>query len=210
MAGPRGRFEGGRVLACVALALGAMTAAVLATHAGEEGARALIRATARTSLPLFLAAFVASSLRRLWRHPVSAWMLRNRRQLGLGFALSHAIHLAAIVALATQWPSSYATTSAVTRYGGGLGFLAAGLLAATSSDAAVRRLGARRWRALHRAGVWYLFGIFALNYGPAMFFEPRYAPASLAVWAALALRIAAWRVTRARGTSSPRETPRSA
>jgi methionine sulfoxide reductase heme-binding subunit len=211
MAARREGFEGGRVLAASALALGAMAAAVLVVDGtGEEGVRALIRATARTSLPLFLAAFLASSLRRLWRRPLTAWLLRNRRQLGLSFAVSHAIHLAAIVALATRFPSSFGTTDAVTRYGGGLGFVMVALLAVTSSDAAVRWLGPARWRALHRIAVWYLFGIFALNYGPAVFFDPRYAPASLAIFAALVIRVAAWRATRARGKSSLPAPVRSA
>jgi methionine sulfoxide reductase heme-binding subunit len=203
MAARREGFEGGRVLAANALALAAMAALVLAIDGtGEDGVRALIRATARTSLALFLAAFLASSLRRLWRHPLTAWLLRNRRQLGLSFAVSHAIHGAAIVALATRFPTSFGTTNAVTRYGGGLGFVVVALLAATSNDAAVRRLGAARWRALHRVGVWYLFGIFALSYGPAVFFDPWYAPASAAIFAAAAIRFAAWRATRARRTSS--------
>ena len=213
MAKERGRLEGTAVWVAAALALAAMTAAVLAIEGtGEAGVRALIRATARSSLPLFLAAFVASSARRLWRHPFTAWLLRNRRQLGLSFATSHAIHLAAIVALATQWPDSFdAGASAATRYGGGLGFVLIALLAATSNDASVRRLGLRRWRTLHRVGVWYLFGIFLLNYGFAVLAKPSYAPASAAVFAALGLRIAAWRkgATRATGTSSPRAPARS-
>jgi DMSO/TMAO reductase YedYZ heme-binding membrane subunit len=202
MAPRRGGFEGGRVLAACAVALGATAALVLAVDGtGEPGLRALIRTTARTSLPLFLAAFLASSLRRLWRRPITAWLLRNRRWLGLSFAVSHAIHLAAIVALATRFPSGFGATSAVTRYGGGLGFVAVALLAATSNDAAVRRLGPSRWRTLHRICVWYLFGIFALSYGPAAFFDPWYAPASAAIFAAAAIRFAAWRTRRAAHTA---------
>jgi DMSO/TMAO reductase YedYZ heme-binding membrane subunit len=206
-----GGFERGRVLAAATFGLAVMTAFVLAIDGtGEQGVRALIRATARTSLLLFLAAFLASSLRRLWRHPLTAWLLRNRRQLGLSFAISHAIHLAAIVALATGHPTSFGTTSALTRYGGGLGFVIVAVLAATSNDASVRRLGAARWKTLHRVGVWYLFGIFALNYGPAVFFDPTYAPASAAIFAAAATRFAAWRATRAKGKSSLPAPARSA
>jgi len=39
---------------------------------------------------------VASSLRRLWPTPASAWLLRNRRWLGLSFATAQATHLVAI------------------------------------------------------------------------------------------------------------------
>ncbi len=192
MAG-RSRLEGWPIVGGSAFALAVMAGIVLvADGAQEEGVRALIRASARTSLALFLAAFVASSARRLWRTDATAWLLRNRRYLGVSFAVSHALHLAAIVTLAARWPESFwSKTSDVTLFGGGLGYLFIFALTLTSNDAAVRGLGLARWRLLHRAGVWYLFGIFLLNYGPAFLASPAYLPASLAVLAALGIRIAA-------------------
>jgi DMSO/TMAO reductase YedYZ heme-binding membrane subunit len=190
---PRARsaFEGWPLVGWSALALGALCALLLARYGtGEDGLRLLIRVTARTSLALFLPAFAASSLRRLWRSPASAWLLRNRRQVGVSFAVSHALHLAAILALAARFPASFAP-GAVTVVGGGIGYVFIAAMTATSSDAAVRRLGARRWRLLHRTGLWVLFAIFASSYLAAPFVDPRYAPAALAVLAALGLRIAA-------------------
>jgi DMSO/TMAO reductase YedYZ heme-binding membrane subunit len=167
----------------------------------EAGVRALIRSTARTSLALFLLAFVASSLRRLWRTDVTAWLLRNRRYVGLSFAVSHGLHLAAIVMLARGWPESFWTqTPATTVYAGGLGFVLVGLMAATSSDAAVRWMGQRGWKRLHAIGAWYLFGVFALSYGTRGFVRPSYLPATIAVYVAAGLRIAARR--RAAGESA--------
>lgn len=193
MAARRGPFEGWPIVAWSALGLASMAALLLAVEGPDEaGVRALIRATARTSLVLFLAAFLASSARRLWRSPATAWLLRNRRYLGVSFALSHGLHLLAIVGLARVWPDSFwEKTSLVTLLGGGLGYVFVAAMAATSSDAAVGALGMRRWKLLHRIGAWYLFGIFLLNYGPAGFFSPAYVPASAAVIAALGLRIAA-------------------
>ena len=89
------------------LALVAMCGALLLQHgAGEEGLRVLIRATARTSLVLFAGAFAASGLRRVWRSPASAWLVKNRRYVGLSFAVSHGLHLAAILAAASSVASS--------------------------------------------------------------------------------------------------------
>jgi DMSO/TMAO reductase YedYZ heme-binding membrane subunit len=158
---------------------------------GEGGVRAVIRWTARSSLALFLATFVASSLRRLWRAPASAWLLRNRRALGLSFAVSHALHLAGILALAATVPE--ATFEPATVVGGGLGYAFVAAMAATSSDAAMRRLGARRWKLLHRTGSWLLFAIFAQSYLPRAVASPVYAPLGLAVAGALGLRLLAWR-----------------
>src|SRR5262249_41186295 len=64
-----------------------------------SGIRMIIRGTARISLTLFCLAFGASAFYRLWPNAWTRWQLRNRRHLGLGFALSHAIHLAAVIAL---------------------------------------------------------------------------------------------------------------
>jgi len=58
------------------------------------------RATARTSVVFFTAAFAASALRRRWPNGATAWMLRNRRQLGVSYAASHFIHLLLILAVA--------------------------------------------------------------------------------------------------------------
>jgi hypothetical protein len=51
-----------------------------------------IRATARTSCILFLSAFVATSLRRIWSNKFTAWLLQNRCYLGLSMAVSHTYH----------------------------------------------------------------------------------------------------------------------
>ncbi len=202
---PRSRrgLEGWPIVGWSAGALLAMCGLLLTVYgAQEQGLRVVIRATARTSLLLFLAAFLASSLRRLWRVRATAWLLRNRRQLGVSFACSHALHLAAILVLASGWSESFwERTSATTIYGGGIGYVFVLAMTATSSDAAVRWLGGRRWKLLHTAGAWYLFGVFAFSYGPAGFFKPGYWMASAAVLAALGIRIAA--VARQRPQKSP-------
>ena len=61
--------------------------------------RGVIRITARTSVALFLLAFTASSLWQLWPNAWTRWQRQNRRYLGVSFAASHGIHLAALVAL---------------------------------------------------------------------------------------------------------------
>ena len=193
MAAKRGRLEGWPIVGWSALALVSMAGVLLGVYGTqEEGVRVLIRATARTSFVLLLAAFVASSARRLWRNGATSWLLRNRRYLGVSFAASHALHLAGILTLVTRWPDSFwSKTSNATIFGGGLGYLFVAAMTLTSSDAAVRRLGLSRWKLLHRVGIWVLFGIFVLTYGPAGLSHPTYLPASFACIGALGLRIAA-------------------
>src|ERR1043165_3907195 len=93
-------MNGWPIVGWATLAVAAGAGAVLAV-AGTDGygIRMAIRATARTSVVLFALAFAASALRRRWPNAFTTWLLRNRRQLGVSFASSHAIHLLTILAL---------------------------------------------------------------------------------------------------------------
>ncbi|HEX8062443.1 MAG TPA: hypothetical protein VF535_04430, partial [Allosphingosinicella sp.] len=91
-------FEAWRLLRILMIAtLAATAAAWLLWGGGVEGARAAIRLTARISLLLFLAAFLASPLHRLAAGRLTSWLRRNRRYFGLGFAWSHLVHLVFII-----------------------------------------------------------------------------------------------------------------
>ena len=130
----------------------------------ESGLRLVIRATARTSVALFLGAFLASALRSRWPGPATTWLLQNRRYVGLGFAVSHLLHLLAILSLHDVAPEAFADVPWVTLMVGGGGFVVVGIMAATSSDAAVRWLGPSRWQNLHRFGLYYLWIVFTVTY----------------------------------------------
>jgi DMSO/TMAO reductase YedYZ heme-binding membrane subunit len=191
-----GRFEGPRLLGWLTLACALLAALAFVVEGGpgEEGIRAIVRSTARTSIVLFLAAFTATSLRRLWRAPATAWLLRNRRWVGLSMAASHAGHLAALVALAVVSAEARADMGATTLLGGGLGYAFLAAMAATSNDRAVARLGARRWRALHRTGGWVLWAIFALSYVPRALASSGYVPLAALVLGGAALRLGGGRL----------------
>ena len=189
MARRREWLEGPILLLWAALGLAALAAAVLHAHgSGEPAVRALLRATAGCSLALFLMAFAASGLHWLARRPASAWLLRNRRWVGLSMALSHAAHLAAIVVLASRWPAAGAAIPPATRVAGSFGYVVLAALVVTSNDRAVARLGARRWRALHRSGCWLLWLVFALSYAPGAAESPGHAFATGSLAAVAVLR----------------------
>jgi hypothetical protein len=190
------------VLAVAAAAFALLYAAIAASAGvGEEGLRICIRASARVSVVLFTLAFSASSLHALWRTPASAWCLRNRRQLGLAFALSHFLHLIFLAWLAAAVPGSLDRSPGVL-LGGGLAYVAIALMAATSSDRAQAWLGMRRWRRLHRVGAWYVWILFAQSYLPRALASPAYLPLALLMLAAPALRLlAVLRARRARAAA---------
>jgi hypothetical protein len=199
------RYRGWAITGWNALALVVMSALVLAAAGtGEDGVRMLIRATARSSALLFLVAFLARPVRQLWRTDATAFALRNRRYFGVSMAVSHLIHGLAIVWLFAAFPGAY-QANATTLAGGGLGFVFIALMAATSSDAAVKALGRARWQALHRTGAWYVWFIFWFTFPPdaERGWDLLHAVAVAAFTAAPLVRAAAWLKTRRKAAAAP-------
>lgn len=168
----------------------ALTGAMLLSQPDLESARRLVRVTARVSLLLFLLAFTASACWRRWPAGWSAWLMRHRRQVGLLFATSHACHAVGIACVAA-WaaPELWAQLSPPpSRWIGGAGYVAIVLMASTSFDGAVRRLGQVRWQTLHRTCahvIWLVFVLACLKRVGAM---PAYALPLFALLGAMLLR----------------------
>jgi methionine sulfoxide reductase heme-binding subunit len=92
--------KGWWLVAYTAVVVGGLVGAILAqSGVTAEGLHLVLRATARTSLVLFLAAFVAASLRAIRPGGLADWLAENRRYLGISFAASHSFHFAAIIGL---------------------------------------------------------------------------------------------------------------
>jgi DMSO/TMAO reductase YedYZ heme-binding membrane subunit len=182
------------VLASGALALGLASGA-----APDERWQHAARYTARLAFLLFLPVYVASSWHRLAPGAASRFVLRGRRSFGLAFATAHTVHLCALTTYqisVRQWPD------AVTLIVGGGAFAVMFAMVATSSDAAVRRLG-RRWRQIHALGIHWLWFVFSFSYaGRVAEGRLAFAPLLAAALAGLGLRLAAARA-RARRRAAP-------
>jgi hypothetical protein len=63
-----------------------------------EGLRTLLHLTARTTFVFFVCAFAGNALRDLWPGAILAWISRQRDWYLLAVAVSHTLHLAAIIA----------------------------------------------------------------------------------------------------------------
>lgn len=144
----------GALFGLIAVALG-----LIAGDSPAQQALLAARWTARAALPLFLVAYLASSLTRLWPGDVTRALVRRRRQWGLGFALAHSIHLVALginvlIFAPRAWP---------TLVGGGLAYVMIYLMALTSNNWSMRKLG-RNWKRLHWFGLHYTWLIFTISY----------------------------------------------
>jgi len=151
-----------------------------------------VRLTARTSVTLFLAAFTAAALFRLWPNGWTRWQRQNRRYLGVAFAVSHGVHLAAIFWMQHVQPVEFAQrVNAITWVGGGLAYVFIAAMAATSFDRTAAMIGPRAWKILHTVGSYYIWLIFANSYIGRALAMPEYIPAAAIVVLALGLRVAA-------------------
>src|SRR5215813_14322972 len=112
-----------------------------------EIAQAMTRLTARVSAIIFFFVFTASSWHRLSPGEWSASLLKNRRRLGVTFAYSHTIHLCCFIAF--FWLSGGRPLLSTVIIGGGA-YVAMYAMALTSNDRAVKKLGAKNWKRLHK------------------------------------------------------------
>src|SRR5260370_21290064 len=107
-----GLLNGWTLTGMLSLAVALMAVGIAAAHQFDvEGMRAVIRATARTSLLFFCLAFSAAVLHRLWPNDWTRWQRRNRRYLGVAFGVSHGVHAIAIVSLILVAPELFCSAA---------------------------------------------------------------------------------------------------
>ena len=182
------------------IGVAAVAAGIAAGGSPAEQAELAARWTARAALPMFLVTYLASSLYRLNPTDTTRGILRRRRQWGLGFALTHTIHLAALlVNILVFAPRTFASLIP-----GGFAYVMIYIMALTSNDASVRALG-KNWKRLHSFGIHYIWLIYTAAYSTRIF-KPETMTAGLAfaplLFAALGLRLYV-RFGRGRSASSP-------
>jgi sulfoxide reductase heme-binding subunit YedZ len=178
-------MNGWRLTGVISFALAAMALLLVGIHGGDaDGLRLAIRATARTSLVLFVLAFAAAALVELTPNDWTRWQRRNRRYLGVSFAVSHFIHLAVLIALVRiDHDLFWQLTTVANIFLAGTAYIFLAAMTATSFDGAVKWLGARNWRLLHLMGGWYIWISFAVAIGKRLPQGPLY-------WTMMALLLA--------------------
>jgi methionine sulfoxide reductase heme-binding subunit len=183
------KLQGWRLVAAAAAVLSLMAVGLVLASPDVAGVRSVIRWTARTSLVLFLLTFTASAAWRRWPSAWTRWQLANRRYLGLSFAVSHGVHLIAIIVFAQIAPMAFDQASnPQTRFVGEIGYAFIFAMTATSFDTTAAWLGRRAWKILHSTGGWYLWFVFLLSYASRAVHDPHYSIGVAAALVALAVR----------------------
>ncbi|MDH3440103.1 MAG: hypothetical protein OEM63_05090 [Gammaproteobacteria bacterium] len=178
------------VLTSVLLLCGMPVAWYLNQHAWhEDSLNETLRLTARSALLIYLLIFIARPLRQLTANSLSRWLVANRRYLGISFAAVMIAHLYLLVTLnGVQLLNS-----------GVLVYLLILLMLLTSFDRPTAALGPKRWKILHKTGL-YVIGIalaqaqftrIAQGVG-----EPVHYLLAALILIAIGIRMAAWRKQR--------------
>ena len=164
-----------------------------------DNVRELLRLTARIAFLLYLLVFIARPLRQLIQIETSKRLLAERRSLGLAFGAVMIVHLALIFyrvqidpAFSIQFPRSIP---------GVVAYSLLLLMMITSFNGPTRALGPRRWRQLHKTGLYVLGLLFLATLLPrdrSLLFAPErlglYALTAVAVF----IRLTAFFATRKR------------
>lgn len=151
--------------------------------------RQMIRITAKLSLILFLLAFSASALQKLFNTKLTLLLLRNRRYLGLSFAVSHTFHLLFIVLLQLYFDAhNFDERGWLTVSGGAIAYVFLYLMSFTSTDMMVSKMGTVKWKLLHTIGSYYIIAVFSVSYLPRAWSDPNYIPFAAFIVMTLILR----------------------
>ena len=154
-----------------------------------------LRFTARLALLIYLLIFVARPLQQLRPGALSRWLVRNRRYIGITFASVMSVHLVLLITL----------NGLVLDIPGILAFTLIFAMLVTSFDKPTAALGPKRWRLLHKTGLYFIGIIFTVtvvtglneNRG-----ELLHAVLAALLLAAMGVRIAAWLKGRRRVTTT--------
>jgi DMSO/TMAO reductase YedYZ heme-binding membrane subunit len=163
------------------------------------GVSSMIQYSVRWAVPFIFLVVAASSVHILFQNSFSAWWLRNRKYIGLCFAVAMSWQGLFIFIMSYFFHDYYYADVYFLRdeLEGSIGYIFLPAMVVTSFNFGRKHLSSKQWKLLHKSGIYFLwaypFSVYWWNLTP-------YNPDPVAIdylfyWAgftAFALRIAAW------------------
>lgn len=180
------------------------------------GVSAMIGFSVRWAVPFIFLVVAISSLQVLFPGPIPAWLLRNRKYLGMCFAVAMAWQGVFIFTMSMFFRDYYYEDIYFLRdeLEGSVGYIFLVAMVLTSFRFARKHLTSRQWKLIHKSGLYFLWAYpFSVYWWNLSYYEDPQAIDYLFYWMgflAFALRIAAWaklRRKRARSDLSGSRTP---
>ena len=128
----------------------------------------LTRYSAHLAFAFLIVAFSASTLKRVRKNAVSTYLMRHRRQVGLGFSTAHFAHLTALSLYLTGLEGFSVDASTAVA---GFGYVVLLALTLTSNDWSVKQMGPVTWQRLHTTGINILMLYFFVAFSAKLLTE---------------------------------------
>ena len=135
----------------LAMPAAALVYGLFSATLGPNPVETITHSTGEWALRMLLVTLAVTPIRKLTG---ASWVMRVRRMLGLYAFFYACLHVLTYLVLDAEFSLAYVVEDVVKRAYITVGFAAFLVLiplAATSNHAMMRRLGGRRWQALHRA-----------------------------------------------------------
>ena len=180
------------------------------------GVSTMIGFSVRWAVPFIFLVVAASAVQTLFPGPFSAWWLRNRKYIGLCFAVAMAWQGTFIFMMSNFYSEHYYDNVYLLRdeLEGSVGYIFLTAMVVTSFQFGRKRLSAMQWKVLHRSGIYFLFAYpFSVYWWNLSYYGNPETIDYIFYWsgfAAFALRIVAWgkkRVQAARKNCPESSTP---
>ncbi|MEO1245331.1 MAG: hypothetical protein AAFX56_06550 [Pseudomonadota bacterium] len=173
------------------------------TWSGSE-VSALIQLSVRFAVPWLFLAFAASSIQILFPGPLSLWLARNRKYLGLAFAAAMAWQALFILWMVIGYTDYYVDEVYVLRDAieGVIGYAFLLAMTVTSFMPVRKHMTPGQWKLLHKSGMYFLWAYAFSTYWWSLYYYAE--PVTLdyvfywAGFTAWALRVAAWSKKRSK------------
>ena len=162
------------------------------------GVSAMIGFSVRFAVPIIFLVVAISSLQALFPGPIPMWLLRNRKYIGLCFAVAMAWQGLFISMMSLFFRDYYFNDIYLLRdeLEGSVGYIFLTAMVLTSFDFGRKRLTPRQWRLLHKSGLYFLFAYPFSVYWWNLFYYENPQPIDYVFYCsgfvAFVLRIAAW------------------
>ena len=182
----------------------AMLGADLSTGAGVSE---MIGFSVRWAVPFIFMVVAASSVQILFPGPFSKWWLRNRKHIGLCFAVAMAWQGLFIFIMSNFFREYYYQDVYLLRdeLEGSIGYIFLPAMVVTSFQFGRRHLNTKQWKLLHTSGIYFLWAYpFSVYWWNLSYYENPEPIDYIFYWSgflAFALRIAAWGKLRQRAAT---------
>lgn len=169
------------------------------------GVSAMIGFSVRWAVPLIYLVVAAAAAQRLFSGAIPAWLLRNRKYIGLCFAVAMAWQGTFIFMMSNFFRDHYYDNVYLLRdeLEGSVGYIFLAGMVVTSFQFGRKHLNNKQWKLLHTSGIYFLWAYpFSVYWWNLSYYDNPQPIDYLFYWSgflAFALRIAAWGKERRQG-----------